>query len=357
MKKLISIILTTIILGGSLTACSKATVETSEILNTSATSEATTAATTTSEETTETTHPESHYEFNPHVSSSIMTEIMGQTMLDTYNNFIEAVLAGETTFECPDEETYFWVMGQFAYLYFPVVAEYTQMADGISYENGVGKFTYKIPYEDFQVKLQEFEDLTTEILNETMDDDFSDFEKCLALYNYFVSHYTYDYYVADNLGDPEIDNMVSGYRLLTEGQGICQEISVAYSFLLLEAGVDATVVKGEREYDGMGHQWSLVTIDGNNYHIDPTYGLGTEGYLYYFMMTDDKRYQEDSYNPDDFIPSTVYAQVYAYPDFSATDNTYRGLWQSRVIQWNTDENTLLVEDFYGQRHMFSYGDA
>ncbi len=357
MKRFVSILLSTLIILGALTSCSNST--TTETTKVTETSEATTTQETTAETTEETVveDRESHYTFNPYVCSTLMTEIMGEEMRDTYFNLVDCVLAGETTFECPDEATYDWVMGQFPYLCFPVIREYVIRADGISYENGVGRIQYTIPYEEFEVKLQEFEDLTVSILNETLEDDYSDFEKALALYQYFVATYEYDYYAADHIGETEVSEMISGYRLLTEGIGICQEISVAYSFLLLEAGVDASVMKGERGYDNVGHQWSLVKIDGKYYHIDPTYGLGFTNSLEYFMMTDQQRFERDDYDPACYVPCTVYAQNHETPDCSCTDDTYRLFWVSTIISWSPDENRILCEDYYGIRHWFEYGDV
>jgi len=298
---------------------------------------------------------ESHYTFKTHVSSTVMDEIMGQDMHDAYYNLIDAVLAGETSFRCKDKDTYDWVMGQYPYLLFPVIDEYIDIpGKAPSFADGVGYFTYTIPYEEFKEKLQEFENIVVGILNKALEDEYSDFEKALALYQYFISHYTYDYDTYNS--DVYVDN-ISGYRLLTWGKGICQEISVAYSYLLLQAGVDATVMKGAREYDGENHQWSFVNINGKHYHIDPTYGLGKTDSLAYFMMTDEERYYKDSYNPQDFIPSTVYSQIYGHPEYKATDDSYSELWNCYILSWNADNNTITCESYDGKKFVFEYGNS
>lgn len=312
------------------------------------------------EEPAEQAEEESHYVFRPYVSSSIMNEIMGQEMFDTYCRFVDAVLAGETSFACPDQDTYLWVMGQYAYLLFPVVDIYTSIPyEGVSYEDGTGYFQYTIPYGDFRQKLQEFEDIVTGILNETLKGDYSDLEKALALYVYFTDHYTYDYETYERSGYESVLDMLSGYRLLTERTGICQEISVAYSYLLLEAGVDATVMKGVREWDGEHHQWSYVTIDGKNYHVDPTYAI-SDGLcsLSFFMMTDEERYLEDGYNPDNWVLSTVYYQLYEHGDYAADDDRYRELWGQYLTYLDTDENRIeYIDSSFEERGFFNYGDS
>lgn len=362
MKKYVSCILCSLFLINSLCSCSVDEVKQSEVTSQSSEEtyeETTTVETdapdiTTEETTAETTvKKESHYTFQTHVSSTLMNEIMEDEMLVAYNNFIDAVMAGETSFECADQDTYNWVMGQYAYLLFPVVAEYVGI-DG--YRDGMGYFFYKIPLEEFQEKLQEFEDLVVDILNSCLEDDYSDFEKALALYYYFIENYVYDYDIYYAM-KTEYQENVSGYRLLTEKTGICQEISVAYSYLLLQAGVDATVLKAQREYDNETHQWSLVTIDGKYYHIDPTYGLGLLASLDYFMMTDEIRYDRDYYNSDKFIPSTVYAQFNEFPDISVTDDTYSVLWGNYILDWDADKNVITYIDDDGHEQEFCYGDV
>jgi len=365
MRKFVSLFLSTLIILGSLTSCGYVVIgeevketEPVRIETTVRESDADLSEETTAENVAETTEnaTESHYTFNPHVCSQFMTELMGEEMRDTYYNLVDCVLAGETSFACPNKETFDWVLGQCPYLLFPVIGEYITEAEGISYEDGIAYIRYKIPYEEFKVKLQEFEDITVNILNEVLDDDYSDFEKAFAIYQYFVTHYAYDYYAEEHLGEPEIDEMLSGYRLLTQGIGICQEISVAYSFLLLEAGVDATVMKGVRNYDNAHHQWSFITLDGNYYHVDPTFGLGFAESLAYFLMTDKDRLENDGFDPADYIPCSVYAQNHEYPDITAADDTFSHFRISSFLEWNSDENKILCEDSYGTTSWFEYGD-
>jgi len=296
---------------------------------------------------------EGHYEFQTHVSSTVMNEIMTQDMLDGYNNLVDAVLAGENSFECKDEDTYLWIMGQYPYLLFPVIDEYvTKPSDGNWYEDGKGYIEYTIPYEEFKVKLNEFEDIVVEILNDNLEDDYSEFEKALALYQYFINKYDYDYetYEKVKIGD-EVE--LSAYRLLTGEIGICQEISVAYSYLLLQAGVDATVMKGVITWEEDTHQWSYVTIDGKNYHVDPTFGLGQSNGLAYFMMTDEKR-SWDGYLQEKNVPSTVYAGDHEHPNYLAEDETYCELWDVEILYWDSMKNVIVYKDFMGDECEFEY---
>ena len=54
-------------------------------------------------------HPDdtvSHYTFKPKVCSSYQEAVYGKTMCDTWYNLVDAVMAGEDHFVCPDTNTY-----------------------------------------------------------------------------------------------------------------------------------------------------------------------------------------------------------------------------------------------------------
>ena len=294
---------------------------------------------------------DSHYTFKTHVTSSVIDDMMGQDIHDAYYNFIDAVLKGETSFDCKDEFTFQWMMGQYTGQFFPVVDAYVIMGN---FSNGKGHFSYSIPYEEFQVKLQEFEDLVTGILNEALEDDYSDIEKALALLLYFRDHYTYDYDEFDTLQKEGYIENADAYRLLTEGTEVCQGISFAYSYLLLEAGVDATIVKGDGE-DGIGHQWSLVTIDGKYYHIDPTFYVSGEG-LNIFLMNDEERYAVGGYDPTGFVYASNYYQHYDHGEYPADDDTYSPLWGTYLLYWDSDQNVMHLMNGYADYFDFEYED-
>ncbi len=280
-----------------------------------------------------------HYVFQPKVCSSYMTEVFGETMVETWFHLVDAVMAGEDHFACPDAHTYDWVMGQFPDKCFPVLRELI----GYCYDrdnpviDGVASFTYLVPPEESAARIAVFAALIEGILNETLRDDDSDFEKALALYLYFSHHYVYDHEAAR----PDVyADYLSSYRVLTTGTGICQEFSVAYSYLLLQAGVDATTMSGHRSYDRASHQWSYVKLNGHNYHIDPTYVIGSGDSLSYFLMDDAQREAADCYDRSDFNICSNYAQDHPHPDYAADDDSFRALWQGYYEELDRESRTL-----------------
>ena len=281
----------------------------------------------------------SHYVFQPKVCSSYMTEVFGEAMTETWFSLVDALMAGETSFACPDDDTYWWVMGQYPDRCFPVLKDLIWYGPDVDHpvKDGVAEFSYTVPREEAAARIAEFETLVEDILNEALKDDCSDFEKALALYLYFSHHYVYDYESARPDFAPDY---LSAYRVLTTGTGICQEFSVAYSYLLLQAGVDADVMSGHRAYDHEGHQWSYVRINGHDFHIDPTYVIGDQDSLSYFMMTDAQREAEDGYSKDDFVLCSHYSQDHPHPEHMADDDSFREIWGGRFLAFDHETRTL-----------------
>lgn len=58
------------------------------------------------------------------------------------------------------------------------------------------------------------------------------------------------------------------YGCLVRGEGICQAYSRAFAYLCAEAGITALTVEGVADEL---HMWDLAEMDGEFYHIDPTW--------------------------------------------------------------------------------------
>ena len=89
-------------------------------------------------ETSETTEARKLYSFKTKVSSSFLEKTFGKAMCESWFSLVDAVLAGEDTFSCPNGHTYMWVIAEF-----PKVIAYDQgrPIGVISYkEEGPGKY-------------------------------------------------------------------------------------------------------------------------------------------------------------------------------------------------------------------------
>lgn len=313
-------------------------------------------------EPAETPEPEKEPErfvFRPKVTASYYEEVFGSEMCEVWSNLVDAVMAGETSFACPDKTTCDWVMGQFPYRCFPVLEELIapwpdpekRCVDGVAY------FEYTMPYEEVSAKIDEFAGLVEGMLNEAMTPSDSDFEKALDLYLYFDKNFVYNWDQYDSLYSDHPEE-ISPLECLRTKKGICQALSVAYSYLLMQAGVDATVMSGHRASDKSGHQWSYVKIGGHDYHVDPTYVLGT-GSLSYFLMTDEQREAMDGYMRNDYTIASNYAQDHPHPDYAADDETFKPLWNSEITEYDRKNRVLHIiehrEDGTTVRRQFKYG--
>lgn len=262
------------------------------------------------------------FKCNPRAYSAYTEEIFTKEMIRAWNNLLDAFFAGEDTFECADQDTYSWMIHYFPAHYFPVMGELIEPVYGDVVENGVAPFEYTTTREEREKKVAEFEQLVEDILNTTMKDGYSDLEKALSLYQYFSSHYVYDTETYWRMEEEFVED-TDAYRLLTTGHGICSEVASAYSFLLMQAGVDATIMAAQSDVTD-SHEWSYVRIHGKSYHVDPTFALGTDSQMAYFMMTDEQRHETYAYN--DLFIAGVYGQEHQIQVEKAEDDTYRPWW-------------------------------
>lgn len=224
------------------------------------------------------------YSFNPHVYSGLYDDNFDAKTKETFFGFCDALLAGDEEFPCSDNIMYFNIVNTISHNCMPLSCYVCAAEDPVSH--GMGRIEYSIPREEYLTKTEEFREMITDILENVFSCDMSDEEKAKALYTYFETHYMYDYEAA---GSDSVE--LSSYRLLTEGKGICQEIAPLFAYLLLQAGVDCTTCGSLNELNE-SHEWVVAELDGEYYHIDPTYVITDPGTWKYFGMTDDKRCEE-----------------------------------------------------------------
>ena len=302
-------------------------------------------------------------EFNPHVFSVRDTELWGEDTRDAFFNFCDAIRNGEDTFECASEDDYYNVIGgRLINYYFPVANiliddEYYENA---SYENGIGVIPYGDKKDAFLSEEKEFEEVITDILNEYVREDYSEFEKALSLYIYMTQNYSYDYEMYAEMYGPRGDE-ISTYRALKGGQGICMELAGVYNYLLLQVGVESDVITGDNPSLGEGHQWNFVNIGGTDYHIDPTFGLSLPYVCYgntqldFFMMTDDVRENRDGFPTEDFGICGRGDESRDYFVFAATDDSYADLRWGYFLEMDTENNIVTYCDYTnGEEKEFHY---
>ena len=119
----------------------------------------------------------------------------------------------------------------------------------------------------------------------------SPFSKEKKVYDWLTRNCVYDYDAANSY----IQNEASGssytftsYAALVSGKAVCSGYAKALQYLLNSVGIECTQRYGTVE--GIGHEWTMVKIDGDYYQCDPTwdsnlYEMGSYPY-YYFNRID-----------------------------------------------------------------------
>lgn len=293
--------------------------------------------------------PCSHYTFQWKVCSSFLRDVFGDAMCDSWFSLVDAIMTGSDTFECPDDDTCKWMMGQFPCRCLPPLIEqiYTGGDPDHPVKDGRVTICYMTSREETIARICDFADRVERILNETLKDDYSDFEKALAMYQYFTSHYEYDYESYEKMKDQPVEYL-SAYRLIMEGKGICSDIAPAYAFMLMQAGVDCGTMSGQSNYSGEGHEWAYIRLGEHYYHIDPTYGLSEPESLRYFLMTDDQR-DSGEYPRSSFEIISHYSKDHPHEEYIADDTFFSPLWYGFDFVMDHSREMIIYKayDYYG----------
>ncbi|MBP5775550.1 MAG: hypothetical protein J6W36_07635 [Clostridiales bacterium] len=306
----------------------------------------------TGETTAETTKEPEPFTFNPHVHCDLLSEIVTEDMWNSFYNMVDAIRAGEDTFKCTDENAYKWATDEATIGNFLPAACTIVVGDG--YENGTGKLKYKMDKVKFLEREKAFEDEIVRIINEATRSDLSEFEKLVGLYDYMCKYWVYDYNELDGQG---IDDF-SDYACLMKKNGICCEIAGAFSYLLLQCGVQAMSFGTSCEHD-----WTYVIIGGKGYHCDATWALHGDSpdasfTLQYFMMTQTERLSTLT-NKDQLQASWIWPwkSDYDLARFSATDDRFKEFYKGAYYAGiDTEKNVIRYYDTLGESFEISYGD-
>lgn len=144
-----------------------------------------------------------------------------------------------------------------------------------------------------------------------------DYQKAKYLYEYLIAHTDYEQGTADS------QNVCS---VLLNGRSVCQGYAKTLQLLCQQAGIPALLVTGR--VNGQGHAWNLLKLDGDWYHVDPTWGdasylqEGEAGYTAesfpavnydYFCVTTDQIEKTHVIDPNLKLPSCA----------AVKDNYYR----------------------------------
>lgn len=199
------------------------------------------------------------------------------------------------------------------------------------------------------------------ILSELSMDGMSDYEKLQAIYNYLVTHITYD---DANLNNSSYKLKYTAYAALINNTAVCQGISNAFYRLSLEAGVDARIITSVTQC----HAWNIACCDDSYYELDATWDLGVPSqYRQFFLKGSDSwlsghtldnsystlgdEFDDPSFNAYYAIPPYDYDPDAGQPDTPGSgeahlnarnfpDTTFRGYLEEN---FDTDQDGVLSQ--------------
>lgn len=149
----------------------------------------------------------------------------------------------------------------------------------------------------------------------------SDYQKELILHDRITSMVTYT----------EGDNAHSAYGAIVEKKSVCEGYAEAFQYLLHRIGIQSFLVLG---YANEAHEWNMVRIDGEYYHVDLTWD-DNENHIYhsYFNLTDDM-IKEDHY---------IYDTEYGLPDCECDDLHYFKVNDDQMINGVSSNTDRIAE--------------
>lgn len=225
------------------------------------------------------------YIYNAFMLSEESLQLLGNDFAVFYCDFVDAVLNYRSEVPCPERE-YAEMLSTVIYYDFPVFdacAEPFEFFRHYDAETNTISIEYKYSEDEHQKLIAQFLRTADEMLA-TVTLDMSDVEKAQNIYHEICTRMDYD-----NSALEDVERKDSYFAYL-HNSGVCVTFANVYNQLLTQVGIKTTLATCE--YDAtMGHVWSVVTLDGEDYFCDPTFELSYDngnGYIYFGMNYADR---------------------------------------------------------------------
>ncbi len=208
------------------------------------------------------------------------------------------------------------------------------------------------------------------IAEENFDVLSSDVEIVKQVHDYLVLNCEYDEvnfdkWLAGDIEDvPETDH--EAYGALVKKIAVCDGYASAFQIFMDELGVEGEYVEGyATDSSGeIGHAWNIVTLDGENYHIDVTWDDPVpdqkDSVQYSYFLLDDETMSLDHRWANSVVDcdGTKY-RLYPYEVQGIVANTLEETYALVLQQYNagTPEKfdlELLVPDSISEEQIISY---
>jgi hypothetical protein len=193
--------------------------------------------------------------------------LMGNDFAAFYVGFVDAFLNYRSEVECPDKR-FAEMLSTIIYYDFP---PYSACAEPIEYvkhydpEAGKLSIVYKYDEQTHADMIAQFMSAANTLLADTSPDK-TDVENAKSIYHALCTRVTYDYSALTEFERKE------NYYAYLHNSGVCTTFSNVYNQLLTQVGIKTTLAHCDNP-ETIGHVWSVVTLDGEQYFCDPTYEL------------------------------------------------------------------------------------
>ena len=265
----------------------------------------------------ETIAAEYEYAFNPHVITDEYIQVYGEVFKKEFFSLCDAILNVEDSFDCSSSERFYQLLSVSSSC-FPLADELIDK-NQTRVENGKCYLVYSFSKEETKEKITLFIDKVTGFIKESISYEEPDYVKAMELYTALLHKDSYDYsYTLEDSLD------LRTYRAIMYDTGICQEIAREYIYYLLQIGIDALTCSSLNKEQSEAHEWVLIKLDGQYYHVDPTYGLNYPESLFFFGMDDIQR----AYYGDFPVENYRYGET-DLNGLSASDRRFEKFWLAK----------------------------
>lgn len=239
------------------------------------------------------------YEYNLYKLSDETLKTFGTDFIDFYISFVDAYINHETTIKC-DDKAYFYNLISIIEHEFPIFNADAKIDVINGYKNNAIIIEYTSTKEEHDKLIEQFLKNANQFLK-NVSFDMTDSMKAQIIYHNLSSSITYNYDALDDFFKSY------SYHVYLDHNGICHSFADAYSQLLNQVNIDATIVAGMPKDSIIGHAWTVFKIDNEWYFADPTYEIGYKNgnyYKYYGMNL------EQRLNGDEFSSENIYIGKY-----------------------------------------------
>ncbi len=288
--------------------------------------------------------PASDYSFNPHVISREYLTLYGEKTETEFYAFCDAVLAGGESFACDSEEQFHRLLG-ISRICLPIAPALID-SDKSYVQNGTAYPAYKYDHDEILRRAEEFKRTVTEIIQSACPYQEDDFIIAMRLLTAVANKDSFDE------EGYSLENALTWmpYRAIAENHGICQEIAGEYIYYLLQKGINAVNCSGLSSDQSFAHEWVIVELGGEHYHVDPTFTIEYPDSLAFFCLNDEMREQYGD------MPREGYS--IADSDrihYEMNSEKYRELWNAETYRIDPSERKIFMTLFYsGEEREFSY---